>query len=369
MKYNWQIPEWPAFAHNRACVEDVVRGFDVQLERTRAVLTSFDTATEHGKRLEAMIAEAVCTSAIEGEHLNAKDVMSSMKNRLGQHTRPVHVRDYRATGIATMLLKLREERCEPLTVAMLHQWHQVLFEDYPVREAPEIVGAYRRSSIFVKSADIDNPAVRFEAPPSGRVACDMTKFVDWFNASGELGMPAVVRSAIAHVYFESIHPFCDGNGRIGRALVSKVVAQQPGPFVMIPFSVGLFEHRSRYYDALHRASFSLDATDWINDFGGLLVDSIRNYEAELQFQIRVMFLLSGAGFRLHVRQQKVFDRMAREGARGFAGGMTAAKYQKIASTSKATATRDLAAMVALGLLKRTGQGASVRYQIAAITAH
>jgi Fic family protein len=133
---------------------------------------------------------------------------------------------------------------------------------------------------------------------------------------------------------------------------------------MIPFSVGLYDQRARYYEALHAASFSMNATQWINDFAGQLIDSIKLYAAELQFQIRVVHLLAETSQKLNARQRKVFDRMAREGARGFTGGMSAAKYMKIAATSKATATRDLAGMVDLGLLTKTGQGTGVRYQIA-----
>lgn len=364
MNYNWQRPEWPVFTYDQSQTGDAARMFDIQLERVRAVLGSFDAATEEGKRLEAMIEEAVSTSAIEGERLDPRDVMSSMNNRLGRNAKPVSVRDYRATGIAAMLLQLREESQEPLSEGMLLQWHRLLFENYPVREAPAITGGYRCDRIFIKSANLDDDTVRFEAPPARDVRRHMARFFDWFNAAGQSGIPAVVRAAIAHLYFESIHPFCDGNGRVGRALVSKVVAQHAGAFVMIPFSIGLFEHRVRYYDALHKASFSMDATDWIFDFADLLLDSIRNYEAELQFQIRILCLLSGVRSRLNARQNKVFERMAREGARGFAGGMSAGKYLKIASTSKATATRDLAFMVELGLLRKTGQGAAVRYQIA-----
>lgn len=364
MKYNWQLPEWPRFVYNQTDIEPASRIFDVQLECVRAVLRSFDTATEEGKRLEAMVAEAVSTSAIEGERLDPQDVMSSMKNRLGQNTRPIPVRDYRASGVASMLLDLRTECDMPLTEAMLLDWHRLLFDDYPDRERPEITGGYRKDAIFVKSADVDVGAVRFEAPPAKDVPNEMTRFVNWFNATGQARMPTAVRSAIAHLYFESIHPFCDGNGRLGRALVSKIVAQDAGAFVMIPFSIGLLEHRTRYYDILHTASFSLDLTQWICDFTELLIDSIKNYGAELQFQIRIMYLLSGVKHALNKRQIKVFERMAREGARGFTGGMSARKYQKIADTSKATATRDLADMVDLGILKRTGMGAGVRYQIA-----
>jgi Fic family protein len=364
MKYNWQKPEWPEFAYNQTEIECASRMFDVQLECVRAVLRSFDIATEDGKRLDAMVAEAVSTSAIEGERLDPQDVMSSMKNRLGQNTKPIPVRDYRASGVAAMLLDLRDEGASPLSEAMLFDWHRLLFENYPVRELPEITGGYRRDCIFVKSANMDADTVRFEAPPAKDVPREMKRFVDWFNATGKSGMPSSVRSAIAHLYFESIHPFCDGNGRLGRALVSKVVAQDSGSFVMIPFSVGLLEHRARYYDALHEASFLLDVTLWIRDFTELLIDSIKNYGAELQFQIRVMCLLSGVRHSLNGRQIKVFERMAREGARGFVGGMSAGKYKKIAATSKATATRDLTDMLDLGILQRTGMGTAVRYQIA-----
>jgi Fic family protein len=364
MTYNWQQPQWPSFTWRLAEIADALQVFDVQLERVQAVLSAFDATTEEGKSLEAMVAEAVGTSAIEGEVLNPQDVLSSMKNRLGQNTSPVSVRDYRASGVAAMLLKLREQFAQPLTEEMLWDWHRKLFEGYPAREAPENVGGYRKDAIFVKSADPGHDSIRFEAPPSRAVSAEMKRFLRWFKESGDKGMPAVVRAAIAHLHFETIHPFCDGNGRLGRALVSKIVAQHSRAFVMIPFSVGLFEHRTDYYEALHQASFTLEVTDWIRTFAGLLTGSIRNYEAELRFQIRALCLMSRAKHKLNERQIKVFDRMTREGAKGFEGGMSASKYVKIAHTSKATATRDLAGMIQWGVLVRHGEGAGVRYEIA-----
>jgi len=364
MLYNWQQKRWPAFTYRTSEIEDATRRFDLHLERVKALLAAFDVTTEEGQRLQAIVAEAVSTSAIEGEVLSPQDVMSSMKNRLTPSAQPISVRDYRASGVAAMLLTVREQFDHPLTEMMLREWHRQLFEGYPVREAPEIVGAYRNHSIVVKSADLDQEAIRFEAPPSHTLPEQMKRFLKWLNESEKGGMTSVVRAAIAHLYFESLHPFCDGNGRLGRALVSKIVAQHSSTFIMIPFSVGLFEHRKRYYDALHQASFTLDITDWIRTFTGLLTDSIRKYEAELRFQIRILCLMSEAKSKLNARQIKVFDRMAREGAKGFAGGMSASKYQKIAHTSKATATRDLTVMVALGVLIRCGEGAAVRYEIA-----
>ena len=360
MKYNWQHKEWLRFRHDPARVAEAAGMFSIQLERTKAVLSAFDATTEEGKKLEAMVAEAVCTSAIEGEKINPRDVMSSMKNRLGQNR--VAVRDYRASGAADMMLRLRDEFAKPLSEGMLHEWHQILFGGYPLREAPEIVGNYRKDAIFVKSGLMDDETIHFEAPPARAVPREMKRFVRWFNETETKGMDAAVRAALAHLWFESIHPYCDGNGRLGRALVGKVVAQS-GTFVMIPFSAGLLAHRQAYYDALRKASQTLDATEWICDFITLLTASIRDYENELRFQIRVLCIQNRAKGLMNERQTKVFERMVREGAKGFSGGMNAAKYQSIARTSKATATRDLSAMVRIGVFAKQGKGAGVRYVI------
>ena len=364
MKYNWQLKEWPRFRYDASEVEEASKLFSVQLERAKAVLSAFDVSTEEGKKLEAIVAEAVSTSAIEGEKLNPQDVMSSMKNRLGQNQKPVVVRDYRAAGVAAMMLKIRDGFTQPLSETMLHGWHRLLFEDYPVREAPDVVGDYRNDAIVVKSARVDDEAVRFEAPPAKAVPQEMKRYVRWFNQTGQQQMDTAVRAALAHLYFESIHPYCDGNGRLGRALVSKAVAQSGGAFVMIPFSVGLLEHRKTYYEALHKASATLDVTGWIQGFVTLLTQSVQNYENELRFQIRVLCLMSKAQMLMNTRQMKVFNRMAREGAKGFSGGMSSAKYQAIARTSKATATRDLSEMARMGVFRKTGAGPSVRYHIA-----
>ncbi len=367
MKYNWQHAGWPVFRWEKERIGEVVSRFDVRLERVKAVLAAFDPATEEGKRLEAMVAEAISTSAIEGENLEPRDVMSSMMNRLGRNARPVEVRDYRASGMAAMLLQLRSDFNEPLSETMLLDWHRLLFEGYPVREAPDVMGGYRKDAIYVKSGTLDEDEIGFEAPSPGAVPREMRYFFRWFNQSRQDGMAPVIRAAVAHLHFETIHPFCDGNGRLGRALVSKAVAQHAGIFVMVPFSVGLYEHRKDYYAALHSASFTLDLTEWIAVFAGFLCDSLQGYEEELGFQIRVLCLMSQVRDRLNARQIKAFDRMAREGAKGFAGGMSAGKYQKIVHVSKATATRDLAEMTAMGLLIRRGEGSAVRYDIAGVS--
>jgi len=363
MKYNWQFKEWPRLHYNPAGVAGAAREFSIQIERARAVLASFDVSTEEGKKLEAMVAEAVGTSAIEGEKLDPRDVMSSMKNRLGKNQRPAMVRDYRAKGVAAMMLRIRDEFEKPLSETMLHAWHQTLFGEYPVREAPELIGDYRRDAVFIKSSRMDDDEIRFEAPPARAVPREMGRFVRWFNKTETEKTDPAIRAALAHLYFESIHPYCDGNGRLGRALVSKAVAQSAGSFVMIPFSIGLLENRKAYYDALNKASFTLDATEWINAFVALLTASVRDYENELRFQIQVMCVRSRAGALMNARQTKIFERMAREGAKGFSGGMNAAKYQSMTRASKATATRDLAALVKMGVFCKQGNGPGVRYYI------
>jgi Fic family protein len=195
----------------------------------------------------------------------------------------------------------------------------------------------------------------------------MASFIEWFNDTGPDGTrtikKAVVRSAIAHLYFESIHPFEDGNGRIGRALSEKALSQGLGRPVLLSLSHAIEAKRNDYYDALQQAQQANEITPWITWFAKIALEAQVQAEEHIDFTLRKTRLFDRVKDQLNERQMQILRRMLEEGPKGFQGGMSAKKYMSIAGTSKATATRDLQDLAEKGIFVQTGGGRSTHYQI------
>lgn len=209
--------------------------------------------------------------------------------------------------------------------------------------------------------------IHFEAPPSTIVPLEMKNFIQWFNStspnqSGSIKF-APVRAAIAHLYFESIHPFEDGNGRIGRAIAEKALSQGYGYPILISLSQAFESEKKGYYEALKIASRSNNITPWIDYFVKIVLKAQIKAEEEINFILKKSKFLDLHKDQLNDRQLKVLQRMLRNGPQGFEGGMTAKKYMNITGCSKATATRDLQHLYALDVLNQIGSGRNVRYDL------
>jgi Fic family protein len=215
----------------------------------------------------------------------------------------------------------------------------------------------------IVSGPMGKEKVHYEAPPSDQVPDEMARFIAWFNRSRR--MSGAVRAGVAHLWFECIHPFPDGNGRVGRAIAEVALSQELQAPAILSLSTAIERRRPDYYDALSRASRGdLDITQWLLWFTELALD------AQAQAKEQIAFVLAKARFwdrhagALNERQAKALARMLREGTAGFEGGMSARKYVKITGVSKATATRDLAGLVAHGALRKLESGGrSTRYEI------
>jgi Fic family protein len=209
--------------------------------------------------------------------------------------------------------------------------------------------------------------IHFEAPPSDRVPQEMERFITWFNQTGPGGIKEIkkapVRSAIAHLYFEAIHPFEDGNGRIGRAIAEKALSQGIGRPALLSLSKAIEANRKEYYDALEMAQQSNEITKWINYFVKTILAAQTEAEEQIDFTLKKAKFFDRYKDQLNDRQLKVIRRMLEEGPEGFTGGMNATKYGSVTKTSKATATRDLQDLLEKGIINVVGGGRSTRYQI------
>ena len=218
----------------------------------------------------------------------------------------------------------------------------------------------------VVSGPIHAPKVHFEAAPSPKVPEEMARFVDWFNRTAPAGgepLPALTRAGIAHLYFESIHPFEDGNGRIGRAIAEKALAQCFGQPTLTALAATILSRRKAYYAALEAANKSNELTAWLSWFAGIAIEAQRRTTARVEFLIEKTRLLDRLRGQLNPRQEKALLRILREGPEGFKGGLSAGNYVSITGASAATATRDLADLVDKGALVRAGERRHARYHI------
>jgi Fic family protein len=365
MRYNWQQADWPAFRYEIAGLTDLLLAFADHAGRVGGLLEGLSDELGSEAMLDLMISEAIRSSAIEGETLDREAVMSSIRNRLGLNPVALPVRSRLADGAGQLMVAVREGFREPLSAESLFEWHRMLLEG----TTPLRVGCWRSGSdpMQVVSGRIDLPTVHFEAPPSACVPAEMERFITWFNQTapgGPLAIPhAPVRSAIAHLYFETIHPFEDGNGRIGRALAEKALSQGLSRPVVMSLSRSIDANRSAYYDALQAAQRGNEITPWIHWFVRTVVDAQRDAGEQIQFLLKKSRFFQRLGSSLNDRQAIVLRRMFEAGPSGFIGGMNARKYVALTGASKATATRDLQQLTELGALTPVGSGRSTRYEL------
>jgi len=365
MLWNWQQPDWPEFTWQKPLLERAEQQFLLGAGTLVGAVKHLNGDEREQITIEAISTEAVTTSEIEGEILDRASVQSSIRRQLGLQTDNRRVRPAEQ-GIAEMMVDLYRSFAAPLSNETLFAWHKMLVSG---RLELRDVGRYRTGGgpMQVVSGVIYEPKVHFEAPPSSRLKSEMHRFIAWFNRTGpdrHEPLPAVTRAGIAHLYFESVHPFEDGNGRIGRVLAEKSLAQSLGQPTLIALAATLLARRKSYYEALEAANKKNEITAWLAWFAGVAIEAQRRTTALVEFLIDKTKLLDRLRGQLNQRQEKVLLRMLREGPDGFVGGLSAGKYATIAGASPATATRDLVELVTLGALVRTGERKHTRYQLA-----
>ena len=364
MRWNWQQADWPEFRWQA----EVMAKAEAAFLRGAGVLVGsakhLDEAARQQLLVDAMSVEALTTSEIEGEVLNRASVQSSIQRQLGflSDRRKVQPAEQ---GISELMVALYRGVEDALTEEQLFSWHRMVVSG---RTDLRDVGRYRTSDepMQVVSGASYAPQIHFEAPPSTRVRKEMNGFLEWFNRTGpgaNTALPALTRAGIAHLYFESIHPFEDGNGRIGRAIAEKALVQGFGQPVIVALARSILAHHGDYYRALEDANKNNEVTRWLRWFGAIALEAQYRTFAQIDFVIHKTKLLDAVRGRINDRQEKVLLRMLREGAEGFAGGMSAKKYSTIAGTPPATTTRDLAGLVDVGALLRSGELKHTRYAL------
>ena len=360
MPWNWQLPEWPKFTYDSRAILSIEREFLISIGSESGFLKTIDSDERNRFLVEILSLEGLKSAKIEREILDMESLQSSIKKHFGFQPRDKHFSEKEA-HMARLLCDVYETFDKPLTHEMFFLWHKILFDR---SDQISDVGKYRShpEPMQIVSNKIGSPRVFFEAPPSNQVYDEMDKFIDWFNKSRG-GESILARAALAHLHFESIHPFEDGNGRIGRILAEKVLSQEVGRATLIAISQVLERQKKEYYRRLGECNKSLNASNWVIFFSEAVLQAYKNSMEMLNFIVEKSKMFSRLGGQINSRQTKVLLRLFDEGPGGFEGGLSAEKYIAITKASRATATRDLADLVEKGALIKRGELRYTRYYL------
>ena len=359
----WQQQSWPEFSWDSDLIAPLLRRIYF---KQGLLLGKVDAGQSQVLSLDAMLANIVHSSAIEGEELNAFSVRSSLATRLGvdqEQTCPV---DQQSEGLADICLDAINNWNQPLTLQRILGWHQLLFPQ-GYTEFDPVKGGVLRGAVpmQVVSGRIDKPKLHFEAPPRDVLDLELKLFIDWFNRTrSEDEIDPIIRAAISHLWFVTLHPLDDGNGRITRLLTDLALAQAEHQSVRFyAMSVSILEHRKSYYEVLEQTQRGeLNISQWIFWFLQTLdetlqytLDNIEQVVAKTNFWRRI------EQAQLTSEQVKVLNRLL-DG--DFEQGISSSQYQKVAKVSRATATRHLAQLVELKCIQKTAAGGrSTRYVV------
>lgn len=314
--------------------------------------------------LDTLTLDVLKSSEIEGEYLNPEQVRSSIARRLGMEIAGSVESDRNVDGVVEMMLDATQNCFNPLTTERLFDWHAALFPTGRSGMYKITVADWRRDTtgpMQVVSGALGKEKVHFQAPDSIRLEKEMNQFLDWFNNNHSIDL--VIKASLAHLWFVTIHPFEDGNGRITRALTDMLLAQSDRTNQRFySMSAQIRIQRKQYYEILERTQKgSLDITEWIKWFLTCLINALKSTDALL---IRVLFKADfwskHAQTLLNERQKKLLNKILD----GFDGKLTSSKWAKIAKCSKDTAIRDINDLMDKSILKReTAGGRSTNYEL------
>lgn len=368
--YIHELNEWPKFTWETGRLEPLLE----EVRRERSEL--FDELSkscfeELGQNLreeaavQMLTEEVVKTSAIEGERLDPDQVRSSIARKLGLELGglriDVEVKDRNIDGIVNVVLDASHQWKEALTADRLYKWHGWLFPTGYSDYGKVLVGQWRDGPIEVVSSPFNKQRVHFAGPEALRLKEEMEKFLHWFEEDSKID--PIAKAGIAHLYFVTIHPFDDGNGRIGRAVADLALARADGADQRFYSMSAQIKHdRKDYYIMLEQAQRgTLDITNWLEWFSKCLVRSIQWAKQALHAVIKkAQVRRKMEKLDLNDRQQKVMLKFL-DG--GFGDVLTASKYKSSAKCSADSANRDLSKLAESGILERSGQGKSTSYVI------
>lgn len=363
--YIWQADAWPNWRYDLSALAgpltEVSRAQGLLLGR----LADAGLALRDQASLAALTEDVVKTSEIEGEVLHVESVRSSIARRLGVDIGAVAPVDRHVEGIVEMVLDATSHSSKPLTTERLFGWHAALFPTGYSGMNRIVVGQWRDDAdgpMQVVSGPVMRRKIHYQAPRAEVLPTEITAFLAWANS--EACEPALIKAGLAHLWFVTLHPFDDGNGRIARAVGDLFLSRADGsPQRFYSLSAQIQRERRDYYDILERTQKgSLDVTNWLLWFldalGRAVISAHSTLDAVL---VKARFWQRCSGMQLNQRQLKLINRLLD----GFDGKLTSSKWAAIAKCSPDTALRDITQLLELGILKRSsGGGRSTAYELA-----
>ncbi|MDR3623680.1 MAG: Fic family protein [Chlamydiales bacterium] len=360
--YIHERENWPNFFWNQDKIIDLLAQLRHQQGRLVGGMESIGFHVRKETILQTLTQDVVKSSEIEGEILDQSLVRSSVARHLGMDTAALDRIDRNVDGIVEMMLDATQKYDQPLTKERLLSWHTSLFPFQQSSLSKIRVGAWRLGSVQVVSGQMGKETVHFEAPSAEKVDLEMKVFLDWLNH--EAAMDLVLKAALAHLWFVTIHPFDDGNGRIGRAIADLILARsEKSPHRFYSLSAQIQIERKKYYTILEQTQKGqLDVTSWIEWFFCCLERAIESALATFDKIInKAHFWESLATVSLNERQKKMINRILD----GFYGKLTSSKWAKMTKCSQDTAHRDILDLINLGILVKNSEGGrSTSYSLA-----
>jgi Fic family protein len=365
--YIHELKDWPSFHWNTEKVVEPLGSLRQKQGRLIGHMEALGFNLQQQAVLQTLTSDVVKSSEIEGEKLDAEQVRSSIARRLGMDIGALKPADRHVEGIVEMMLDATRGYNQPLTAERLFAWHASLFPTGRSGMTKMRTGAWRDDStgpMQVVSGPIGNERVHFEAPRADRVDAEMHGFLKWFETSPDMDL--VLKAAKAHLWFVTIHPFDDGNGRIARAIADMALARsEDTPQRFYSMSAQIRQERNEYYDVLERTQKgTLDITLWMDWFLGCLGRAIEGAQTTLGGVLsKARFWERINDVQLNERQRLVINRLLD----GFEGKLTSSKYAALAKCSQDTAHRDILALVDHGVLVRNAEGGrSTSYSLAGV---
>lgn len=360
----WQRPGWPQFTWDDGQLLGPLAQARLAQGRLLGSMARLGSDLTSQAQLVALTAAGVDSAAIEAQTLDRASVRSSLARRLGIAEESVRRSDRLADGVAEILLDAARGYHAPLTAERLFRWHRWLFPVAAAGLRPDAVGAWRTDAegpMQVISGLMGRLRIHFQAPPAGRVSRDMGRFLDWFG--GDSKPEGLIRAGVAHLWFLTVHPFEDGNGRIARAIADLALAQsEQAPQRFYSMTSQILVERADYYDRLeHAQRGTLDITEWLVWFLGCFGRAIdRAQDEQREMFGRADFWQRNLGESFSDRQRQVLNRLLS----GFDGKLTARKWARLGKCSMATAQRDIGDLLDRGLLvKNPGGSRSTSYRL------
>ena len=362
--YIWEDPDWPAWRYDLSLIAAPLAAVSRAQGLLLGRLADVGLTLRNQASLAALTEDVLKTSEIEGETLNADSVRSSIARRLGVDIGALAPVDRHVEGVVEMVLDATARCDAPLTRERLFGWHAALFPTGFSGMSRIQVGTWRNDengAMQVVSGPIGRQRVHFEAPPANRLNAETTRFLDWLNRDSDVA-PAI-KAGLAHLWFVTLHPFDDGNGRIARAIGDLLLARADGsPQRFYSLSAQIQSERSAYYDILEQTQRgSLDVTAWLTWFLTALHRAVNNAQHTVDaVLVKTRLWQRWAGAPFNERQIKLLNRLLD----GFEGKLTSSKWAAIAKCSPDTALRDIGELMTLGVLRRSMSGGrSTAYEL------